>query len=421
MGFMLPQRDSHSRIKADTVAHTAVALSSKTGSPPNAVKRDSGRSFLFVVFMCCAALLAALAAELKRWSGSAEQTRALALIEIAEHRKASLSKLSASLIPMPQGVPSAHASSLTAMPRDEMMVFWWAGSRESGPDVKVYASHWKDDKWGPPREIASRSSLGAALGFGIRRIGNPVAWTARDGTINLFVVATGLGGWSASRVVHLVSSNRGESFEVKRLLPMSPIFNTSVLVRTTPIGLANGGWWLPAYFELGIKYPMIMAFDDDGDPQWLARIGERTTTLQPAVVPVSAFEAHAWMRDASDERRVQQAFSRDGGISWEDLPSLDLPNHSTSVAALRLTGGGYLLLHNHVTDGGSSRNILRLSISKDARSWEHLFDVARGHPGEEFSYPTLQQVDDELHVTYTSRRAAIAHHVYRIDYGEKLQ
>lgn len=202
---------------------------------------------------------------------------------------------------------------------------------------------------------------------------------------------------------------------------MSPLFNTSVLVRTTPVGLADGGWWLPAYFELGIKYPMIMAFDKDGDPRWLTRIGERTTTLQPAVVPVSPFEAHAWMRDASDERRVQQAFSRDGGASWEDLPALDLPNHSSSLAAVRLDRGGFLLLHNHVTEGGSSRNVLRLSSSKDARSWEHVFDVVRGAADEEFSYPTLQQVGDELHVTYTSRRAAIAHRVYRIDYGDKLQ
>jgi len=183
----------------------------------------------------------------------------------------------------------------------------------------------------------------------------------------------------------------------------------------------TGGRPTTAYFELGMKYPMIMAFDDQGNPRWLARIGARTTSLQPTVVPVSAFEAHALMRDASDERRVQQAVSHDGGASWEDLPALDLPNHSSSVAARRLTKGGFLLLHNHVETGGSSRNVLRLSLSKDARSWTHIFDVASGNADEEFSYPTLQQVGNELHVTYTSRRAAIAHHVYRINYGEKLQ
>lgn len=378
-------------------------------------------SAVLMAFLCCAAFLTAVAAEIRRWSDNSEESNALHLTEAAGHRQVRITRLSDSLIPMPQGVPSAHASSLAPAVGDEMLAFWWAGSRESGPDVKIYSSRWKSGNWGAPREVASRESLGEELGFGIRRIGNPVAWAARDGTIHLFVVATGLGGWAASRIVHLVSGNHGEDFKVDRILPMSPLFNTSVLVRTTPVGMADGGWWLPAYFELGIKYPMIMAFDDDGSPEWIARIGKRTTTLQPAIVPVSDFEAYAWMRDASDERRLQQAFSRDGGVSWEDLPALDLPNHSTSVAALRLAGGGFVLLHNHVMEGGSSRNMLRLSYSRDARSWEYLFDVARGDAGEEFSYPTLQQVGDELHVTYTSQRTAIAHHVYRIAYEEELQ
>jgi len=402
------------------VRPAAGAATRQADGRPRAAGSVAGRPPWLVALACCAALLAALAAEVKRWSAIPGVPRAPALVEIAEPRHVTLTRLSASLIPMPPGVPQAHASSLVAMPGDDMMAFWWAGSRESGPDVKVYSSRWTDGKWNAPREVASRASLGAALGVGIRRIGNPVAWTARDGSVHLFVVATGLGGWAASRIAHLISSDHGESFKVKRLLPMSPLFNTSVLVRTTPVGLADGGWWLPAHFELGVKYPVIMAFASDGTPRWLTRIGERMTTLQPAVVAVSSFEAHAWMRDASAERRVQQAFSRDGGVSWEDLPPLKMRNHSSSVAALRLDKGGFLLLHNYVTESGTSRNILRLSISKDARSWKHAFDVARGHDREEFSYPTLQQMGDELHVTYTSRRAAIAHHVYRIDYGEGL-
>jgi predicted neuraminidase len=122
------------------------------------------------------------------------------------------------------------------------------------------------------------------------------------------------------------------------------------------------------------------------------------------------------MRDAGDEKRVQQAFSRDGGASWEDLPALQLSNHSSSVAAQRLNQGGFVLLHNHVQPGSSARNVLRLSRSKDARAWETVVDVASGTPEDEFSYPTLHQIGNELHVSFTSRRTAIAHQVYRIDY-----
>jgi predicted neuraminidase len=372
------------------------------------------------VVALCIAVAAIGTAEITRWSKARSEARSPARIETAAAGQLTLTKVSEDLIPMPAGVPSAHASTLAALPDGQMVAFWWAGSRESGPDVKVYGSRLAHGQWGPSREMVSRESLGAALGFGVRRIGNPVAWSDRNGKVHLYVVATGLGGWAASRIVHLVSTDRGETFGVLRVLPMSPLFNTSVLIRTTPVALADGGWWLPVYFELGIKYPMLMAFDDKGDPRWLSRIGSRITTLQPAVVATSATEAHAWMRDASDEQKVQHAVSHDAGASWEDQPPLEIANQSSSVAAYRLTRGGMIMLHNYIRQGGSARNVLRLSLSNDARSWKHMLDVVQGKTDEEFSYPALQQVGNELHITYTSRRQAIAHHVYRISYGAPL-
>lgn len=368
---------------------------------------------------CAAVVLALAAAEAARWS-QARATAAPSALHSVVPGRVSLSELSRSLIPMPHNTPSAHASAMATLPGDRMLSFWWAGSRESGPDVKVYAAQWHDGKWGKPRMVASRETLGNALGHGVRRIGNPVAWTDPDGRIHLYVVATGLGGWAASRVAHLVSQDEGASFAVKRVLPMSPLFNTSVLVRTNAVGLVDGGWWLPVYFEIGIKYPMMMAFGPDGEPTGLGRIGERTTTLQPAIVPVSAREVRAWMRDASAERRVQHARSRDGGASWEDLPALDLNNENTSMAVLRLANGEFLMLHNHIREGGGARSLLRLSLSQDGHRWRTVADVASGGHGDEFSYPTMQQVGSELHITYTHQRRAIAHHRYRISIGDTI-
>ncbi|CAN7380403.1 exo-alpha-sialidase [Massilia sp. LjRoot122] len=384
-------------------------------SPP---ARTTARSR--TALACLAVVLAIAAAEAARWTRSARAAAAPSTVQTVLPGRATLSELSRSLIPMPQNTPSAHASAMATLPGDRMLSFWWAGSRESGPDVKVYAARWQDGKWGAPWEVASRDSLGKALGYGVRRIGNPVAWTGRDGRIHLYVVATGLGGWAASRVAHMVSADEGKSFEMKRVLPMSPLFNTSVLVRTNAVGLVDGGWWLPVYFEIGIKYPMMMAFDADGEPTGLGRIGARTTTLQPAIVPVSKLEVRAWMRDASDERRVQHARSHDGGASWEDLPPLELNNENTSMAALRLANGDFLMLHNHIRAGGSSRSLLRLSLSKDGHTWRTAADVASGEAGDEFSYPTMQQVGNELHVTYTYQRRAIAHHRFRISFGESI-
>lgn len=383
-------------------------------SPP------TSKASLYAKVFCVAILVIAAGVESKRWL-NARHVHSAMLVEPAQPGKVSFIPRTATLLPKPPNAPSAHASALTPLPGGRMAAFWWAGSRESGPDVKVYASHWAEGKWAQPWEVASRDTLAAALGYGVRRIGNPVAWAAADGRINLFVVATGLGGWAASRVVQLESNDLGKSFTVRRLLPMSPLFNTSTLVRSTPVGLADGGWLLPAYFEMGIKYPLMLAFDQSGDPRWISRIGNRTATLQPTVVPISSSEVHAWMRDSSEERRVQQARSNDGGVNWDDLPSLDLPNQSTSLSALRLSNGSIALLHNHVLPGGSDRNVLRLSVTDDGRNWSRVIDIAHGSVGEEFSYPDLHQVGNQLHVTYTSRREAIAHHVIDLEFQGAAQ
>ena len=95
---------------------------------------------------------------------------------------------------------------------------------------------------------------------------------------------------------------------------------------------------------------------------------------------------------------------------------VDLPNQSTSLSALRLSNGSIALLHNHVLPGGSDRNVLRLSVTDDGRNWSRVIDIAQGSAGEEYSYPDLHQVGDELHITYTSRREAIAHHVIELDF-----
>ena len=94
------------------------------------------------------------------------------------------------------------------MPADSparLMAFWCAGQRESAPDVQIAAS-WlsrSTGQWQPARIVANREQLGAQMGQGVRRIGNPVAWRDAQGRVHLFVVATGMGGWAASRVVQL--------------------------------------------------------------------------------------------------------------------------------------------------------------------------------------------------------------------------
>ncbi|MDR7052330.1 putative neuraminidase [Duganella sp. 3397] len=386
------------------------------GALPLPVQRPAGK---LLAVLCIAAAVVAVGAETWRWSRAALHHERPATIVHTGAPVTGVTELSHAIIPMPEGVPSAHASSLTSLPGGGLVAFWWAGSRESGPDVKVYASRWANGKWSKNWEVASRESLGRALGFGVRRIGNPVAWTAADGTLHLYVVATGLGGWAAARVVQMTSHDQGATFAVKRVLPMSPLFNTSTLVRAAPVALADGSWWLPAYFEIGYKYPMLLSFNADGEPQRMTRIGTRTQSLQPSLVSISPTEVRAWMRDDGVSRRVQQAVSRDGGQTWSDLDATALFNDSTALSVLRLPNGSLLMLHNREDIDGSARSALTISLSTDARTWRPLIDVVDGEAGDEFSYPAMSLVGDQLHITYTYQRRAIAHHQYRINLQEE--
>ncbi|HET7795071.1 MAG TPA: sialidase family protein [Rhizobacter sp.] len=377
-----------------------------------------GFSWIWVLAAGC--LLVSAGAEWWRWHSAAVKDAPVAL-KVAQplQRSFRLSERSSATIPMPAGVPAAHASALAALPNGDLLACWWAGTRESAPDVQLYAARWHNGRWSEARAIVERKSLGRALHMGVRRIGNPVLWVAPDGRVHLYLVATGLGGWAAGRVAQLVSDDEGQSFTARRLLPLTPLWNTSVLVRTRPVGLADGGWLLPAYFELGHKYPMVISFDAQGEPRWVRRISGSVTSLQPALLPLSGTELRAVMRDIGAQKRVQQAESRDGGLSWQDVPASAVVNQDSSVAALQLAGGGYVLLHNEpLPGGGSPRQWLRLSTSRDGKAWQAGPDMRRGLPGDEFSYPSLVQIGNQLHVTYTQQRRAIAHHVYDIEYEE---
>ena len=326
-----------------------------------------------------------------------------------------LALLSSGLIPAPIGAPSAHASTLAQLPGGELLALWWAGARESAPDVAIYASRWNGSRWSAASRVVERRQLGGLLGFGVRRLGNPVVWVAGDGRVHLYLVATGLGGWAASRIVHMTSDDGALSFAAQRVLALSPLFNTSTLVRAPPLATADGGWLLPAYFELGNKYPLLIAMDSQGVPRWARRIGASRSSLQPALLTLSPTEVHALMRDHGEDKRIQAAISRDAGLTWDDREPLPQLNHDSSIAAIRLAEGGFVMAHNDpLAAPATPRQWLRLSTSRDARHWQASEDVVRGAPGEEFSYPSLLQLRGQLHVTFTAQRGAIGHHVYAI-------
>jgi predicted neuraminidase len=317
-------------------------------------------------------------------------------------------------IPMPANTPAAHASSLLAMPDTHparVMAFWFAGTRESAPDVQIAASQFDrtTQQWRAARFVVNRHALAGQLGYGVRRLGNPVAWD-QEKKIHLFVVATGLGGWAASRVLHLRQTNAGHdfdalAFDVERVLPLSWLWNTSFLVRSAPLALADGGMVLPVHFELGLKYPVSLRFDAQGRLKGMARMSQRRHLLQPTLLMQSESHWQALLRNYSHAGKVAVVETRNAGRSWSDLPDLVLDNPDSSLAGLALSPGQMLLAHNSSLH---SRQILDLSASVDGRAWGKRHALAQGAGGDEFSYPALVWTEGELWVSYTDQRKSIA-------------
>jgi len=318
-------------------------------------------------------------------------------------------------IPMPAGMAAAHASSLLPMPSGDaasLSVFWFSGDRESGPNVQIAASQYdrSTQQWSPARFVVNRFVMAEQLGYGLRRLGNPVAWLDGGGRVHLFVVATGWGGWAASRVLHLRQSSPGRglaelAFEPVRVLPLSWLWNTSFLVRNAPLALADGGMVLPVHFELGIKYPTALRFDNAGGYRGMVRVSQRLHLLQPSLVMQSAHAWLAFMRDERPQGKVTVARTTDAGMHWSDLPDLTLDNPDAAVAGLGLAEGQMLLAHNSSI---ASRGTLDLSRSADGRDWTLVKTLERGGHDDEYSYPAMAWLDGALWVTYTVDRHRIA-------------
>jgi len=314
---------------------------------------------------------------------------------------------------MPAGVPAAHASALVALPATHastLLAFWFAGDRESAPNVQIAMSALDRATgiWSPALMVVNRWEVAEQLGFGIRRLGNPVAWVDGQGRVHLFVVATGLGGWAAGRVLHLQQAAPTAqvpwAWKATAVLPLSWLWNTSYLVRTAPLPLADGGMVLPAYFELARKYPVAVRLDAQGVLLGMVPISTQGQMLQPAWLALGERDWLAFMRDGGPEGRLRAARSADGGAHWTDIGDLPLDNPNASVATLT-AGDQHLLVYNPRQTG---RHDLRMASSADGRQWGTVLDLESGPLGHEYSYPAMAMADGQLWVSYTDQRQSIA-------------
>ncbi len=301
--------------------------------------------------------------------------------------------------------PSAHASSLTELSDGRIAAAWYAGAYEGAEGVRIWFSTKDGMGWTNPRVIADGVTTIAATRIGARTLGNPIIHF-QSRRLHLWYVSVAFGGWSVSSINHSVSDDLGETWSAPRKLVTSPFFNISTLVRARPVALEGDEIGLPVYHELAAKRAEWLRLDSEGRVLGKVRIPSERAALQPAVAPIDATRAIALMRASAG--RLIVANTDDGGASWNPAASLDIENHDTSVAVLRLASGRLLLAANP----GRGRAILQLFVSPDhGHTWHSAKIIEQDTTGAlEYSYPSLLQTrDGQIHLSYTFRRQTIAH------------
>ena len=309
--------------------------------------------------------------------------------------------------------PMAHVASMTELVNGTLAATWYAGTGEIQPDVAIYFTQKSSEElpWSTPRMIMTRQQASHDLHRFIKALGNAVIFADLDGTLRLLYVTISMGKWSGSMLNLTSSHDHGKTWTQSRRLVLSPFFNLSELVKNHPLPLLGGGWVFPIYQEFLGKFPELLWLLPDKNNSLVAtksRIAGGCSFFQPAITALSEHNALVFCRDYFASRTVTMAHSKDNGQSWSLPEPTSLPNHDSGIASLHLANGWLLLAFN---DSITSRDTLRLALSKDnGETWKRIATIAK-EPHGDFSYPYfLQAHDGTIHLLYTWKRRHI-HHV----------
>jgi len=311
--------------------------------------------------------------------------------------------------------PSVHSAAAIAIPGG-LRAFWFGGAEEGAADVAIYSATYDPatDQWSAEQPVATRASTAQGVHRYIRKLGNPAVLRDTAGRIWLFYVSVSVGGWSASAINAMVSTDEGVTWDRPRRLVSSPFLNVSTLVKGRPFLFEDGSIGVPAYHELAGKFGEILRVDGQGNVIGKTRLSHGRVAIQPVVVPRSSTEAVAFMRNATGEGQLVMLRTRDGGQTWTEPARLALPNPNSAIDAIAMADGGLALVFNN---RAKDRDNLSLAISHDAGdTWRvlHRFEDAppREVKPDEFSYPSLLALDhggESFHLLYTWKRSHIKH------------
>ncbi len=334
-----------------------------------------------------------------------------------------------------------HSSSVVECPNGDLMCAWFSGSGERvTPDVEIRGARLKrgDAAWSDVFPMADTPNLPDH---------NPVLFITPQQELWLFWIVVPADRWEDSLLrvrmardymsdgppkwywQDLLLLKPGDRFakemakgfdQLRRTLPAHDPRQRMIaayaarlrrqsrdksrrqrgwMTRCHLVVLPSGRILLPLYSDGFLA--CLMAISDDQGKSWRASAPIIGAGLnQPSVVRRRDGTLLAYMREEEDlKHRVLLSESHDDGETWSLAVSTDLPNPNSSLEALVLRDGRWVLVYN---DSEVDRHTLLLALSDDeGHTWlwrRHLENT----PGGRFHYPSIIQTrDGRINLTYT--------------------
>lgn len=326
-----------------------------------------------------------------------------------------------------------HSSSIVELPNGDFFVSWFHGSGErQSDDVKIEGARWRK----ATKTWSQRFDLADTPGFPDT---NCVVWVDSKNRLWLFWPTILANTWESAIMKYRISTDfqqpegppkwdwqdnlllipkrmqerTQEVFakELKRNGPLKDWATRSVALagdkqfsrlgwftRTHPIELPNGRYIVPLYSD-GFSFGLMAISDDQGKTWHASEPIVGYGNIQPSVVRRKNGDLVAFMRDNGPApKRVMQSISRDNGETWTGAEDIDLPNPGTSVEAIALKDGRWVIAYNDLEKG---RGSLAISMSDDeGQTWKWTRNMDKGSGS--YHYPSLIQASDgTLHLTYS--------------------
>lgn len=336
-----------------------------------------------------------------------------------------------------------HGSSIVETPTGDLLACWFHGTGErTADDVIIQGARKRkgEASWNNPFVMADSQDLPDC---------NPVLFIDPRGTLWLFWIAVQSNEWGSSLlkfrtateytqdgppqwawqdVIHCRPKNLESRFldaVAKAEEAFAPLLAANEdlkkeveeaknkakdklsqrlgwMTRLHPIMLPENRMMLGLYSD--VFNCSLATFTSDWGKTWEFSepiVDPSLGNIQPSFVRKRDGSITALMRDNGIPKRIRVADSADNGMTWSSVRPADIPNPGSSVEAIALSSGNWILVCNDRIDG---RHLLSAYLSDDEGAtwkWKRALESVEKDKGS-FSYPSvIQSADGSIHCTYS--------------------